>query len=71
MCDFVCDECGSAAFTLPRRLKDESPVACAECGAVLGTWAERRAEIERMNRGWPEEPAGAGRRASPRRESLH
>ncbi len=71
MCDFECDECGSAAFTLPGRLEDDSPVACAACGAVQGTWAERRAEIERMNRGRPEEPGRAGRREGLRRESLH
>jgi hypothetical protein len=66
MGDFVCDECGSAAFTLPGRLDDDSPVTCAECGAVLGTWAERRAEIERLTRVRPGEREGCGRR-----ESLH
>ncbi len=44
-------------FTLPGDLEDESPVACGHCGAHLGTWAERRAEIEAKMSACPEGPS--------------
>jgi hypothetical protein len=48
MSDFSCEECGCPAFTLPGSFSDESPVECAECGAIQCTWAERNAQAERL-----------------------
>jgi uncharacterized Zn finger protein (UPF0148 family) len=61
MCDFSCDVCGSPVFTLPGDLEDESPVVCGQCGSHLGTWAERRAEIEAKMQACPEDRRGCWR----------
>jgi hypothetical protein len=40
-----CDRCGSANLSLPADGEDEGAIACNDCGAGLGTFADLRREL--------------------------
>jgi hypothetical protein len=45
--DFRCPDCGSPALVYPKVLKDDEPITCSSCGALVFTYGElkRRSEL--------------------------
>ena len=41
----TCGNCGSNRFAFPLRITDNCPIACHDCGATLGTFAELRDQV--------------------------
>ena len=41
----ACRECGSNDVALGSPANDDVQIACRECGYVLGTWGELKAQV--------------------------
>jgi uncharacterized Zn finger protein len=44
--DLSCGECGSNRIAIPPQASDEKPVACEDCGHVLGSLGEVKLRVE-------------------------
>jgi predicted nucleic acid-binding Zn ribbon protein len=40
-----CESCGSDRFAYPFKVTDDSTIACEDCGATVGTFAELRGRV--------------------------
>ena len=50
--DFLeCRACGGASVTYPQMLKDDQPVMCARCGAVVSTLGELKQRVDKRSDG--------------------
>ena len=44
--DLSCAECGSNRIDIPAEASDDRPVVCGDCGHVLGSIGEVKAQVE-------------------------